>query len=859
MGAARPERRLRAGRGNDEGKGEMSESGETTEREHGRGAPGEGREKPQPLLIERIMTRFVGVTRETREKYRELQHVLFTVRATIYVSLLGVVVFAVPDQIMEIYRLFAEDFLVDGDFAFKQIFTISAVRLASFFTLLYIACYALWYIGRVLTLLNDTTRAALDIDNAEGRVARWAPRVIGAAPAFAAAFGMARAEATRIGDIETDGLYVGAGVAFLIGVWRIWASWRRVRRVPETYANMRRTWLNAYGRGVLTVLLLSGVVYLMTQPIVFTQIVGALAIICFFMIALVFGWAQLTALNDRFAIPAVGLLVGAALVFAAFDLNDNHAIRELQPSPERMAAHRAEQAAAEQVFGPVRPVTIGSSFEEWYAARADLAAYAEADKPYPVYIVAAQGGGLYAAYQSSVFLAALLDECPTFAQHVFAVSGVSGGSVGGAVFTAIAAEHAENMPIESVDAPCGERPEVALASAAAKADAMLRQDFLSPLVSATLFGDFTARFSPVPIESFDRARALERAFELSWNAGRPVGAPPLDTTPLELGLLTYWDPAGAAPLVFFNTTEAETGRRMIMTPVPTLGAGSFSYASAVERRPDGLAPDVRLSTASMLSARFPYITPGGTMRLGADVEAVDGAIRRVRLVDGGYIENSGVDTALEIIRAIRRVEDRLEGPRIDIRLIVFDLTQDRVAEPTRGFGEGLTPIRAILAARESQTGRAQLRARRELGAPCRYVYFGGARPPGATIPREGVESYEQICRLRDLAVSPVWSVSLNDYEYDFALGWILSADTLDKIRGQLGDSEDCRRRALSEGAAPASGALPAQATAQSEAEARRQEDDAVARHNSCVARLVIDQLQRRELPERRQRPDAARP
>ena len=51
------------------------------------------------------------------------------------------------------------------------------------------------------------------------------------------------------------------------------------------------------------------------------------------------------------------------------------------------------------------------------------------------------------------------------------------------------------------------------------------------------------------------------------------------------------------------------------------------------------APDLRLSTAALLSARFPIISPAGVLRNDADASFGD------RVVDGGYFENSGLSTA----------------------------------------------------------------------------------------------------------------------------------------------------------------------------------------------------------------------
>ena len=78
------------------------------------------------------------------------------------------------------------------------------------------------------------------------------------------------------------------------------------------------------------------------------------------------------------------------------------------------------------------------------------------------------------------------------------------------------------------------------------------------------------------------------------------------------------------------------------------------------RRTSGLAPtdvirkarwlvrDVPLSTAALTSARFPFVSPHGTIKNLAR-ETID------RIVDGGYFESNGALTAVDIINAIGRL------------------------------------------------------------------------------------------------------------------------------------------------------------------------------------------------------------
>lgn len=900
-----------------------------------------------------LFTRLTRNTVRTRTAFREVSIILNSLRAPLVVSIIAVIVFGFPGQIQEIYRLMAEAF--DWRNEFNQ----ANLRFIVFFVLLYLLGYALWYIGRVLTLVNKECLDVLTDPDVDGAVARWAPRMLGAAPSFAAAYGMTRAEQLRpVAEFSTPGLYGAAAIALLIGLHRLWSSWRRTRHNRQLYEDLSRSWLRVDIRLALSLLLLGGVAFLMTQPVTFAQWVGALSIICFFLIALVYGWAHLTFLYDEYAIPALTILIGAALVWSLFDLNDNHFVRTLtytttarmsdaafdapeprsgglgraaleldalDPDEEAVdekpsAASRAVDLSVEDGAAPTpdlrvqrndsanaklrdletpspraaeiedeesfaaetavdAPLTLPQAFRAWYNSRADREAFEQAGKNYPVYIVAAQGGGMYAAYQAATFLAQIQDGCPNFAQHVFAISGVSGGAVGASVFTGLAMENAQNVPINDVS-PCGAAPAGRPTELANQVDTILSQDFLSPLISGALFGDFTARFSPTPIGRFDRARALERAFEGAWvraerrvsralslEANEKGGAAEdyrqvfdgdEETNPLARGLLSYWRPDGAPPALFYNTTQVENGERMVFSPIPDLGELLDSYALKVETNAAGETPDIRLSTAMVLSSRFPYITPAASMAIQPTNDPDRPTLPKVRLVDGGYFENSGIETAFDIMQQLgNRLRNRQQRERrraaeeldpkaqarararrvlrrlpIDFRLIILDLTDDRFRPAKYSLGETLSPVKAILNSRVSRAQLAEARAREQLDSPCRYLLVGGVRAIG----RGGGAVAEHSCPYSEMRESQVWSVSLNDYDYDFQLGWLLSRSALNLIRQQLGRPENCT---VSAEADPDLAGLAAYPT-----KLQREEDDQVARHNSCIAKFIIEQLRR---------------
>lgn len=58
-------------------------------------------------------------------------------------------------------------------------------------------------------------------------------------------------------------------------------------------------------------------------------------------------------------------------------------------------------------------------------------------------------------------------------------------------------------------------------------------------------------------------------------------------------------------------------------------------------------PDILLSTAALTSARFPVISPAGTLHTKGD------AVHGDRVVDGGYFENAGLTSALDVARALK--------------------------------------------------------------------------------------------------------------------------------------------------------------------------------------------------------------
>ncbi|MFK4658492.1 hypothetical protein ABIF97_008426 [Bradyrhizobium japonicum] len=380
------------------------------------------------------------------------------------------------------------------------------------------------------------------------------------------------------------------------------------------------------------------------------------------------------------------VIIGAMLAFAYFDLDDNHAIRRL-----------AGQSTAGTY---VKPLTLEDGFQTWIASRSDLDRFE--DGTYPVYVVAAEGGGIYAAYHAGMFLAAIQDQYPEFAQHTFAISAVSGGALGASIFSSLVKARTR---VDAARAPQNWYWD--------NAQSFLQKDFLSDLISATLFLDAPARILPCwnllcPGASLNRARALERSIENAWPAAAQDRKYP---NPFKSGILGSWDPKSVAPALLLNSTEVETGERVVVAPMSLQSSQTPGLYSLSDRNP---TLDIPLSTGVGLSASFPFVSPAGWYAATAPTGERIRTEKR-RLVDGGYSDNSGIATALDIIARLQacpatRPVDCKPKARFILLALVSPPADDGFDNSTYSFGELATPLRALDSIRSERGRRAVAQA-----------------------------------------------------------------------------------------------------------------------------------------------------
>jgi hypothetical protein len=572
-----------------------------------------------------------------------------------------------------------------------------------------------WYWARVMLFLKlpgvPVEQAGLD------GLRTWTPRLLGffatlgvAAAFFKASLGYEPGEHQEVKDLlEFYAFWCAMGaVAFLIA-----ASTRRhiaraaYRKVKLKVLNLPALEEQVYGaldfkelgRATRTLLFIAmfaaiGLFLLMafaTQAV--APAMGSAAIVLFCAAIWIAAASTLDFVGMRLRFPVFSALLAMAVLFSFW--NDNHEVRTLDEP----------QASPRQ--------NVRASLRSWIA-RHD-AAIARRERV-PFYVVNAEGGGIRAAYWTVTVLGEIHNKHPHFTDHVFSLSGVSGGSLGAAVYLALVAESREaQYPFDLKK----------------KAQSILSEDFLAPVVAGMLFPDFAQRFVPVPIPAFDRAVTLEKSWEEAWRkhiGGRNRLAEPFDR--LWTGS-KQWTPA-----LLLNATWVETGKRIITSNIRVAAGRRREDFVDVEDAHAFFAPrSLPLSTAAHMSARFTYVSPAGTL-------VKDGKVHG-RVVDGGYFENSGATATLAIVQLIRELRDNGDKRWDYVDPYVIHISNDPVEakyavdslptapdnpniKPRRFLNELLSPLYAFLHTRDARGYYARESVAWAVGHS-QYLHFGLCR------------------------------------------------------------------------------------------------------------------------------------
>jgi hypothetical protein len=517
---------------------------------------------------------------------------------------------------------------------------------ASFAFWLSVWAFSVWYWSRLLLKAEGGERPS-----ALFHVwADWFPRVAGALTLFGpgAAFFLAlpRTEAHKL----------ALGVLFLVFV-HLRHRWLERSRRPQISAFAHGSVPSGTRRVLVISMLVSLAMFafMVLDPLRVGRWLGAVPILTIAAANTVFFGSIVVFLTRAHGLPIELVAFACAAAFSFW--NDNHDVR-LTPASERQ---------------PVRP-PLSDVFDGW---RQDLPPARDPAKAVPVFMVAAEGGGLRAGYWTAAVLNRLDRDNDGFARHLFAISSVSGSSYGAAVYAGLQADQSSG------------------AARARIVRSIFTGGFLAPTLASLVTGDFAQWFLPLPIPFFDRSQAMESSFASAYreqtNSAR-IGGPFLELR--AAGSQTV-------PVLFLNGTSVDTGRRIVASPVlwspldPTTSGPDLADLHSL------LRSDLPLATAVHNTARFPYISAAGRLRAASGAD-------RGHIVDGGYFENTGADTLRDVISVLRAAH-----PSAGIRFVVLVLRNTPLRErlppeneaawrPVQQLGEFFAPLRALLRTREAR-------------------------------------------------------------------------------------------------------------------------------------------------------------
>jgi hypothetical protein len=453
--------------------------------------------------------------------------------------------------------------------------------------------------------------------------------------------------------------------------------------------------------------------------------------------------------------------------------------------------------------GAAQRPTFDTAMTDWLAATQGCGRTVTVDsvsyRLRPMFMLAAEGGGIRAAYWTAaaldIFRGAVgvrdgvVDWGTQQPANRCATALFAGGASGGAVGLTVARFAGDGL------ARSGALAMAAPEALGAATSGLFVRDTAYAATGIPFFG------VPTYIDPGDKdqPRWLDRAglIEQSWERTSGLSGPFLPGPT---------DPATSAPTgsLVLNSTRVADGCRMWVSQVRlstgdqrscdfstgTPAGNTIDLLSALGAADPGGTPDaddtrclgsLTAATGTMLASRFPFVTPSGV--LGPCTGQGE-----QQLVDGGYVENRGLGTIVDLApQWLSRVQQRngealrLGGPTVDLIVPVvmyFDngTGGDLTVDPPPATPEILVPSTTDGRAKAALVDTPAL-----LRNSARLVATSSLGGPGVALPA-GLE--EKIDAVRGNGVVVVQQSTFP--AVTAPLGWVLSQQSMDTMDRALG-------------------------------------------------------------------------
>lgn len=370
------------------------------------------------------------------------------------------------------------------------------------------------------------------------------------------------------------------------------------------------------------------------------------------------------------------------LLTAFFLGKETHYVRTQQQAQHRRGIYKQRQPVLEY-------------FNYWIKDSARGRLIDSSRSQYNMYFVMANGGASRSGYWTAAVLGRLEDSTRGkdgwFSRHLFCLSGASGGSVGNATFFALL-DSTNKLQAKGV----------APTSFTKGATSYLANDFLSYTLARMLGPDYFKYI--FHFSWLDRAGALENSLEEIIYTDTAALLPNLKTS--FANVLAIRKQPSRLPIICLNVTRMQDGNPGVVSNVRLDGINFNNRVDVLELLPDTM--DIRLSTATILGARFPFVSPAGRID-----QLRDSTIRPHYFVDGGYFDNSGAGVVQEMIRLINNYARTSKDPVIraraaKLRFVILHITNSppgsAVLEVVKPLTNDLAaPLKTVIGAYDMQT------------------------------------------------------------------------------------------------------------------------------------------------------------
>ena len=504
------------------------------------------------------------------------------------------------------------------------------------------------------------------------------------------------------------------------------------------------------------------------------------------------------------AVPVTTIIL-AALFFTS-TLGDDanlHGVDGLVRTPAPAAASGTASGKASDSAKTAAALTerrdFTTVFDHWVTATADcgheVSSGSRTITVRPMFLVAAEGGGIRAAYWSAAALDLLSTSAsaspdginwaaapPSPCASPLLAGGASGGAVGVTVARFAGQDSARTRVVKMAGPDALGQASVGL----------FVRDLLYAATGLPIFG--TPGHEQEPASSGPVWRDRGALMEQVWAASSGLDVPFLPTTQQGQDAAT----SSRSGALVLNSTRVSDGCRMWISQIAlstnpdaecdavsapaghtldlfeTLRMDRSNAATGAQTRADDLClGPLTAATAALLASRFPFVTPSGVAGPCGDQPAQ-------QFVDGGYVENSGIKTIVDLapewlalVQAHNATALQSAQPDLIVPVVIYldnGTGTDLRAEPPQKTPELLVPQRTTGRAKSSLVDTPALLREAERLVSAESILPGGQ---DVTAVRTAVEGWR-----------PHSVVLVHESTFPAVtapLGWVLSQQSIETM------------------------------------------------------------------------------